>query len=510
MSSRAFRPTTAILISLLFTAIACACRYTVRDIGFVELRGPEYSLVATLQLPRAAEVARENPSVQPPVDQWLGTLRQQLADSNIQLSFMYPTSDLSAKPSDGEPVQTIKSLRLIDRTGRALDLSDQLPQHLTAPEKDKLGHSPADQADALKEWLRAVIFSQTLDALSADAIDSFVQIVVIDGSKPESNLAACEVADQAVSAIRKIEPMLPRPIAFPVRVRTVEYGQRPSEKMLLWSAGIESTASQTTASDTTATGAEAATDVTNDPSSARENGDKEPLLLVLYGRARLAGPVMRGSAITLRETLAQLALVGESCECETDRAWMDERVLPFRWSSDSRQTAANTLGFDPDSPLVQAEMTRIVSQGFNSARTKREQGEGSDAIERLLLGYAEAELKPYTETTRHSSSDPGQVPAENTASGLPATTALSSVRAQIVEGDGWGFDESLPPEATSAAPPPHTLTTTETTTGSTQPDTLAKTEPSSSGQLLVSIGVTLGTLFLLAIVLGMIGLGRKS
>ncbi len=505
MSSRAFQPTTAILISLSITAIACACRYTVRDIGFVELRGPEYSLVATLQLPHAAEGARATPSVQPPVDQWLGTLRQQLADSNIQLSIMYPTSDLNAKPSDREPVQAIKSLRLIDRTGRALDLTDQLPRHLTAPGQDKLGHSPADQADALKEWLRAVIFSQTLDALSADAIDSFVQIVVMDGSEPESNLAAREIADQAVLAIRKIEPMLPRPIAFPVRVCTVEYGQRPHEKLLLWSAGIE-----TTASETTATRAVAATDVTTDPSSARENGDKEPLLLVLYGRARLAGPVMRGSAITLRETLAQLALVGESCECETDRAWMDERVLPFRWSSDSRQTAANTLGFDPDSPLVQAEMTRIVSQGFNSARTKREQGEGSDAIERLLLGYAEAELKPYTETTRPSSSDIGQVPAENTASGLPATTALSSVRAQIVEGDGWGFDESLPPEATSAAPPPHTLTTTGSIIDSTPPDTLAGKQPGFSGQLIVSIAITLVTLFLLAIVVGMIGLGRKS
>jgi hypothetical protein len=77
---------------------------------------------------------------------------------------------------------------------------------------------------------------------------------------------------------------------------------------------------------------------------------------------------MVGEAIEIRETLVQLSLVGESCECETARGWLDERVLPHRWLSGERERASQRLGFDPERPSVGAEMIRIYPKGRNALR----------------------------------------------------------------------------------------------------------------------------------------------
>jgi hypothetical protein len=238
--------------------------------------------------------------------------------------------------------------------------------------------------------------------------------------------------------------MLPRPIAFPVRTVRLSLGQRAADPVWLWSLGLEAVAP-------------------DDQAAA-----SEPVIAVMYGRGRLAGPVMTGSAIEVRETLAQLALVGESCECETDRKWLDERVIPYRWAVNDRELAAQRLGFDPESPLVRAEMVRIVSQGVGAGRSKKSmtgsdaeagsevEGGSGDAIERLLLGYNESSVAAYREDglsamTAESDIVPSndstgtigerdEVSADPTKSEMP----LSQVRAQVIQGDGWGFDDEEP------------------------------------------------------------------
>lgn len=398
------------------TTIVWACRYTVRDLGFVELRGPEYSL----NLAVATEADPEEYVFRTGGEDWLRRLAAELSNSNVRWGFVEPPpleepppehSGKSVATGELPPARRVTAT-LVDRQGRRLRLwsLDQI-------DDSKRGDS--DQlAVAVDSWVRS-IFAPTRDALSREELETFASIVVVEGSDQASNQQAWKIANQAALSIRKVEPMLPRPIAVPVRTLRVELDQRLADPVLIWGLGLEPQAEPTKA-----------------------------ILAVVYGRGRLAGPVMVGDAIELRETLVQLSLVGESCECETDRGWLDERVLPHRWVRGERERASQALGFDPESPLVRAEMIRIVSQGPKSPfRSLPAAPVGSDnapvatanAIERWLLGYSEADLRAYAE----AGSDSGLLAPSPTDVGVPNVAAkpLSKVRSQVIQGEGWEFDE---------------------------------------------------------------------
>ena len=368
------RAVTAIALTLACGAAAVACRYTVRDIGFVDLRGPEYVVVV-----RGAQ-ARS----------LIAPLQERLKDSNVRCVL---ESDVRATESaESRLAQATGSLVLLDAEGRALTLLDD---------------TESLEIEDAKQAIDEALFTPTIDRIAEASCDSFAQMVLISGSNPESNQVAADIMREAEQALRRIEPLLPRPLQYPVKSITVASAQRAEERAFVWSLGL--------------------------------NPDEfaEPVLVVVYGRGRLAGPPMVGDQIELRETLAQLALVGESCECETDRAWLQEKVIPIDWPKDLRANSADLLGFDPESPLVQAEVTRIVSRGPSSdERSGRGQNSGSDDIERLLLGYEETQLQPL-DSDIGGGAEAGPVNAAGTNSGT-----TSGVKATVETGEGWDFDES--------------------------------------------------------------------
>ena len=406
--------TAGLLTAILPAAVALACRYTVRDIGFVDLRGPEFSLsvVGGGSIP-AEEIQR---------------IEQELRNSNVRLNVVKSAAGGEmGEDAGGALGRSEIEITLIDRGGRRLRL-------------DTHSVSDGDGGTVVSDCLPQ-LFTETRDTLARQSIGSFAQIVVIDGSDQQQNDRAWGVAGEAAEAIRRIEPMLPRPIAFPVRTVRLSFGQRAADPVLLWSLGLDVA------------------------SPDDEAAVFEPVTVVMYGRGRLAGPVMTGAAIEVRETLAQLALVGESCECETDRKWLDERVIPYRWQTNDRELAAQRLGFDPESPLVRAEMIRIVSQGISAGRGKKslnaadgqagagDDAGGGDAIERLLLGYSESSVDAYRQAGQSSNDSPSAIPSSDDSTGPSTATngastdatesemPLSPVRAQIIQGDGWDFDD---------------------------------------------------------------------
>lgn len=404
--------TYCVFVGLCFvpTTIVWACRYTVRDLGFVELRGPEYSL----NLAVATEADPEEYVFRTEGEDWLRRLAAELSNSNVRWGFVEPPPEHSGQSVATDELPSARSFTatLVDRQGRRLRLR-------ASGRIDDSKRSDSDRPVApIDSWVR-LIFSPTRDVLSREELETFASIVVVEGSDQASNQQAWKIANQAALAIRKVEPMLPRPIAVPVRTLRVELDQRLADPVLIWGLGLEPQAEPTKA-----------------------------ILVVVYGRGRLAGPVMVGDAIELRETLVQLSLVGESCECETDRGWLDERVLPHRWVRGEREQASQALGFDPESPLVRAEMIRIVSQGPKSpSRPLTAAPIGSDnapvatanAIERWLLGYSEADLRAYAD----AGSDSGLLGPSPTDVGVPNVAAkpLSKVRSQVIQGEGWEFDE---------------------------------------------------------------------
>ena len=370
---------------LLPSASVIACQYTVRDIGFVDLRGPEYTIVIRGELDErikeetAAELS------------WL-------ADSNCRSMF-------AAGNGPGWEIALVDGQGREFRVGRSESGRSESGRPVTADRE-------TPDAEVFAGIVRERFDSPAMTAIRDGAAETFSQILVVEGSAERDRVRAHEMARRATDAIRQLEPMLPRPLAKPVGRVTIAGGQRTAESMLLWALGLDSLPPERSA------------------------------IAVVYGRGKLAGRVLTLEEGDERELLSQLALIGESCECETDRRWTEEPVLPGYWPRSFRQRAANGLGFDPDSPLVRAEVARIIGRrpGDDDRGTTRRHAEGRDAIERLLLGYDESAPETDSRSGEEGRFARGNDDTPEMQASAPTRSQLTKgVRATVVAGDGWGF-----------------------------------------------------------------------
>jgi hypothetical protein len=396
-------------VTWLAVQVAEACKYTVRDLGFVGIHEVDYAIVVTgPEIPSFAE-----------------DLTDRLRSSTLRLvvTLAGEVESNSAGDSGREPLAW--SAEVADERDRRFLIG-------RAESAEELGH-------LIRQRLDAELFSGTLHALAANAADVFAHIVMVEGSEAAANAAARRAVDASLAALRRVEPMLPRPIALPVRHVVVPCAQRRDKPLLIWSM----------------------TDGAGTPD------DPEPLVAVVYGAGRLAGPVLRGGAIDGDEIGAQLALIGESCECEMPRDWLRERSLPIPWGPTHRRQAADRLGFDPMSPLVRAEVVRIVSRG-PSGRSAPDAVTRRNAIplERRLLGYTESTLEPHAWLIHHEEHR-DLPPPEPTLSATWVEEAASargawdgsdfasdpnSMNVTVLQGDGWEFDTLESPFSLSTEP----------------------------------------------------------
>lgn len=360
-SKAMLRFTCACMASLLFLSTAWSCDYTVRDIGFIRLRDYDYTVVCVGPHEVSPEVDAEL------LQDWNVHIANWSPDSSEQL----PEAMKKKWNEQGDR----SSIWLVDSLGRSLLVWQS---------------SNPKQAPQLEQAVKR-LSTKTNTEIRDAALHSFAQLVLFEGA--QDNESAQQVVDKASEAIRRIEHLLPRPISEPISVITVPWERRREESTLLWVMGNEALQTQ------------------------------EPVLSVVYGVGRMAGPAMIGKAITVDEVLSQLALVGESCECETTRQWADETILPLCWPPKLRNDAQHFLSFDPESPLVKAEVKRTLAKGRrpnDSPPTGEE-----DVVDLILRSYHETDLAGSPQPRR--SSDP--------------TSRGDSVQATVLAGSGWDFEE---------------------------------------------------------------------
>lgn len=330
------------------------CRYTVRDIGFVDLVGSEYRL--GYSAPKGATPGSDASVL-------LGVLAR---DGNVSFSAV---ADAVA-PSGW---------------WLARDGLDPIA----------LPVSGSDGASAQEAW-RSAVQSPLRDQILAESLTSFAALVRIRGTDPAEEARIDAVLAEASSGLGVLSNSLPRPVDRPLVTFELQQDRLQEERVCLWALGLGVA-----------------------PGSA---------LAVVYGRGKLAGSVMVGEEITLEETLSQLALVGESCECDTSRDWFNEPRLPMRWTDRQRARAAAELGFDPESPMVKSEVVRILERGPLTGEVPREGA--VDGIEALVFGYREVEIG-------------GQATPPPRRDFVPDGGAPLGQPVQILEpadGDDWGFD----------------------------------------------------------------------
>lgn len=323
-------------------AIAAAalplCRYTVRDVAFVDLGDDApYRLVVPAE-ESGADLRRMAAAV--------------LLDSNVELA-----------PTEGAVGAT-----LVDPDGRELGVV--LGEHLGAS-------------------LARVVESPRRRDLVDVLLSSYGAVVLALGTDEASNAAARDAVDGARADLDAIFDAMPKAVGDPPVVVEISAQERADEAALLWSLGIE-------------------------PAAAAQ-----PAAAVLMGRARRVGPPLRGAEITRAALFGVLAIVGQSCECDLDRSWMQGRRVPLRWGADTRARAVAALGFDPESPLVRAEIAGILARGPSAGFVGTEGPEvGERSVEELLLGYSEIDVA--AELAR---ADAAQAPAASV--GGPGTAASS-------------------------------------------------------------------------------------
>lgn len=347
---------------LLGTLVALACRYSVRDTGFVDLGAEPYRLV----LDAPAQIAAALPAT-------VRTgINRALEDSNMEWSLrVAPTPD-----SD-----TVLSLS--DATGRKLVLGK--------------GEALGKDSEALLRLVQSAATSRRREELYENTLQAYAVMVVIEGSDTAEAEWVKRIADAASGTLQRLMPSMPKPVDTPPKVLVIPTAQQAAETVLIWGLGF-------------------------DPAPATETR-----LAIVYGRGRRLGSTLEGPTITRTALQERLALIGQDCECDLDRAWLKGPVIPGRWARDLQQTASRLLGFDPENPLVRTEVSRIVLRGEGDRTRSRK------TTSVLGLGYTEESID---------------------ATGGDAAVAGDAEEPRVAGGGGSGGPESrASTNATAAASP---------------------------------------------------------
>lgn len=358
------RPLPILAALTLASAIALACQYTVRDIGFIDLAGRIYTLWIVTDDPNSAET----------------TAALERAQEDYKLANIHAVV-LDVRTQPEHPLASQRGLILEGPGGRTLDLG------------------PLTEAQA---GIDPAVSSPVREDILEGSISSFATIVLIESTDAAANATAIEQIKSAVAAFEAMAPTLPREVTIPLRRVILEPDIRQTERVMLWALGF---------------------DDTNDHLA------DEPVVAVLYGRLKLAGPVLVGEGLTSRTLASQLSLVGESCECEANRDWVNEAALPHRWGDEARRAAATALGFDPASPMVQSEALRIIQRGVLTTDSAVGPRSGQDDAMASFFGYSEITIGEPTTNAPEVAAAPIEPIEHRTLNAEPDQDQISAAAA---------------------------------------------------------------------------------
>lgn len=313
-----------------------ACRYTVRDMGFVDLGDEPYSLFILVSDTMAEEAILEiNEVAQEAV---AGTnIRTEIVNIDTQVD--HPVlKHFSPHTSPWLPV-----LVLFSPEGRFLEL----PQ-------------PARPfRQALWSILEPVSSSPKRREIIEKVSRGLGIVLIVEGPDSTANKRAIQDAEAAINKITSLMDTFPKVVFGPPELVILKREVFDKEESLLWSLGLEA-----------------------------DKVDQQ-VAVVLYGRVRRLGPVLKGEDITELRLTNLLGIAGADCECGLDRAWLQNPTLPAKWKKSEEAKLVERLGFDPENPLVKIEMHDILRRGMNSGVDRLD----PDLVDVLASGYSYTEIE---------------------------------------------------------------------------------------------------------------------
>ncbi len=288
----------AMLVAFACVAPVHACKYSVRDVGFVS-PGERVTLALVHDGSVPADVLRKAEE----------SLWPALRDSNVLLRVVTADDPLLADHAEVRKSPGL-SLWLVapERAVRPL----QLPSNLSAKE------------------LRALIDSPLLQRIRVASLERFAVLLLIEGTNETANAKVKEKAALVVAQIDKVLPRLEKPTAQGPELVVVPLAERETLDLLRWCVG--------------------------------DGDSVEPRLVVVYGQLRRTRHVFAGASWELPDLFTVLVTLGQSCECDLDRRRYFGPVLPHVWPVESQQRVAELLKFDPANASVRTEIEAILQK----------------------------------------------------------------------------------------------------------------------------------------------------
>jgi len=183
-------------------AAVLACKYNVRDVGFVDLENVSHRLVVT---PGTATPKAE-------VDTLRHTAGAVFLDSNVSAEF-------------AEPKGAALALQLISPDGRTLPLKWE----------------PGETALADAAWaaLEPAVASPTREALLETMPSAYAVTLLAEGTDAAMNGVARAATERAIKQIIQLMPDLPKQVAAPPKLLVLTRQEAARERVLLWSMGVD-------------------------------------------------------------------------------------------------------------------------------------------------------------------------------------------------------------------------------------------------------------------------------
>lgn len=296
---------------------AQACRYNVREVGFIDVGIEPYELF--VYLPQA---------IRPGETQDLeDALDAACADTNIR-------GALISAADANHPAARFLSAHGIDSYPAAVLVSPDGPSRQLV-----LSAGAQPLVKTVSSSLEGVLDSPTRRKILEKAADSYGVVLLMEGPQQDRNTAAREAVSAAISYVSERLEYLPKAIARGPEMVVLDHASLAREEMLLWMFGL------------------------------KPQDVNEPCAAIFYGRGRWIGPLFKGERLTDENLLRVLPLIGADCECGLDHRWLQGTMLPARWDEGLQQRVATSLGFDPESPMVKMEMASIIRRGMGEFRS---------------------------------------------------------------------------------------------------------------------------------------------
>lgn len=333
---------------------AWSCRYTIRDVGFVDLVPHPYHLYIFTETLPPDELLTRLTSISSGV----------LADSNVRIEWVSTSGPIRHEAQyylDFWKVPSLPAAVLVS----PFKTSTVMPLELEGGSLE----------NALWEALNRTVSSEARQNFLDRIIKSYCVVLLIEGRDDEENVRVSEILTGVSRKIEKLMRQLPVHIDDPPSIIRIPQTRLSDEKVLLWSLGVDAAAVE------------------------------DPIVITLIGRGRQFGPRLVGGQVSESRVYNIFSLISLSCDCGQDVTRMIGPLIPLSWDKSRQAQVVRNLGFDAENPIVKREISMVLS-----LEKWGPLGEPSEfpADESALGEYSEDIVRPEGETSGNALS-PAQI-----------------------------------------------------------------------------------------------------